>query len=156
MSRDQLDRVSGFVTEGRNTASIRAGGRQLAPAGLEDGFFFAPTVVEGLGADSRLIREEIFGPVLSVIPASSEQDAVRLAHDTTHGLAAYLWTNDVSRAHRVARQLEAGTVSVNAFDAASGYGVPFGGWKQSGIGVEAGLDGARAYTRSKVVRIALN
>ena len=156
VSSDQLERVSGFVTEGQNTAHIRAGGQRLAPAGLEEGFFFAPTIIEGLGADSRLIREEIFGPVLSVVPAKSEQEAVRLANDTTYGLAAYLWTSDVSRAHRVARQLEAGTVSVNTFNAASGYGMPFSGWKQSGNGVEGGLDGARTYTRSKVVNIALS
>ena len=93
--------------------------------------------------------------MLSVIPASSEEDAVRLANDTTYGLAAYLWTNDVSRAHRVARQLEAGTVWVDNYDVVTGYGAPFGGWKQSGIGVEGGLDGARAYTRSKVVNIAV-
>lgn len=156
VSRDQIDRVSGFVSEGEKTAEIRTGGHRLAPPGLENGYFYAPTVIEGLAADSRLIREEIFGPVLSVVPASSEAEAVRLANDTAYGLAAYLWTGDVSRAHRVARQLEAGTVQVNTFLASQGYGTAFAGWKQSGNGTEGGLEGARTYSRSKVVNIALH
>ncbi len=155
VSKEQLDRVSGYVDQGRRGARILTGGRRARLSGLEDGFFFAPTIIEGLDHDSPLVREEIFGPVLSVLPASSEEDAVRIANDTTYGLAAYLWTGDLSRAHRVARQLEAGSVSVNCFESASGYGAPFGGWKQSGVGVEGGLEGARAYSRSKVVTIAL-
>lgn len=144
VSREQLDRVSGFVAEGRDTANIRSGGERVAPAGLEGGLFFAPTVVEGLRAASRLIRDEIFGACPLGDPGVLRGG--RRATGERHELRPRGLPVDQRRLASPPRRasIEAGSVSANTFDAPSGYGVRFGGWKQSRDGVEGGLDGARA------------
>jgi len=132
ISHGHLERVLGYVDVARREgARVVTGGRRI----LEEtgGYFVPPTVLDGVRNDMRVAREEIFGPVLAVIEFDTEEDAVRLANDTPYGLAASLYTNDLNVAHRVARDLKAGVVGVNAYSEGD-MTTPFGGYKQSGFG----------------------
>ncbi len=128
---------------------VAGGGRPDDPA-LRDGLFVQPTVFSGLGNDSWLARNEVFGPVAMVIPFRDEQEAVALANDTSFGLAAGVWTQGIQRAHRVAHALRVGTVWINAYRTLT-YSVPFGGFKQSGIGRENGLQALHDFTETKAI-----
>lgn len=138
-----MDFIRGAQAEG---ASLVCGGKQLSFNGSDN--FVAPTIFTGVAADSRLAREEVFGPVLAVLPFDSEDEAVALANDSIYGLAASLWSDDLNRAHRVARRLRAGTVSVNTVDALDPC-TPFGGGKQSGFGRDLSLHSFDKYTQLK-------
>lgn len=144
----QRDRVLGLIEQGRAEGAVVAsgGGR---PAGLERGWFVEPTVFAHVDNDNVIAREEVFGPVLSVIPADDEADAVRIANDSIYGLNASVFTNDVERAYDVARQLRSGTVGHNAYR--TDYGMSFGGFKQSGVGREGGREGILPYLETKSV-----
>jgi len=144
----QRDRVLGFVAKGVDEGArlVTGGGR---PAHLDRGWFVEPTVFGDVDNSSTIAQEEIFGPVLSVIPAEDEQDAVRLANDTIYGLNASVFTDDVDRAREVAGQLRSGTVGHNAFR--TDFGIAFGGFKQSGIGREGGSEGLLPFLESKTV-----
>jgi len=120
------------------------------PAGLERGAYVQPTLFTGVRNDMRIAREEIFGPVVSVIPFKDETDAVLQGNDTTYGLAAGLWTQDVSKAHRVARAIRAGTVWINCYNVFDPI-APFGGYKESGYGRELGKYALDLYTQVKSV-----
>lgn len=150
-SAEQLAKTLRYIESGRaDGGEIRAGGGR--PQQLERGYFVEPTVFTGLSNSAQLNREEVFGPVLTVIPFDDEEEAVRIANDTTYGLVAGLWTRDVSRAHRVSAQLEAGLVSVNTFRPTH-WTIPYGGYKQSGLGRENGLAALREYVEVKSVVI---
>ena len=118
------------------------------------GYFVQPTVLAGVNNDMRIAREEVFGPVLGVIKFKDEEEAIRIANDTRFGLAAAVWTQNVHRAHRVAHQLRAGTVWINAYRVVS-FATPFGGFKESGLGRENGTDSIREYTETKSVYVEL-
>jgi phenylacetaldehyde dehydrogenase len=151
VSRRQLERVCGYVDDGRNTGlELVAGGTVLD----RPGYYLEPTVFTNVPNNARIAQEEIFGPVLTVTPFRTTEEAVALANDTRYGLAAGLWTQDLALAHRVAADLEAGTVWVNnylEFDAA----LPFGGMKDSGYGRELGDAAVESYTQSKSVIMTL-
>jgi 4-(gamma-glutamylamino)butanal dehydrogenase len=132
----QCDRVQSYIEHGKTTAKLIAGGERVTVAGK--GHFIQPTIFADVDPDNRLSREEIFGPVLAVTVFDTEEEAVTLANDTIYGLAASVWTSNLSRAHRLIDVLKVGTVSVNTVDALSPM-TPFGGFKQSGVGRDLSL-----------------
>ncbi|NKY48773.1 aldehyde dehydrogenase family protein [Nocardia vermiculata] len=147
ISQKQLTRVMGYIDEGkRDGVEVVTGGHRLD----RRGYFVHPTVLTNVDRSARLYREEIFGPVVTVLPFEDDDEAVALANDTSYGLAATAWTTNLSRAHRIAKRLQAGTVTLNSqlvFD----HAVPFGGYKQSGWGHEFGREGVEAYLQTKSV-----
>jgi phenylacetaldehyde dehydrogenase len=146
-----LDCIRTGVEDG---GTILTGGG--APDGeLADGLFIAPTLFSGLANGARLNQQEIFGPVASIIPFSTEEEAVQLANDVSYGLAAGIWTPDIQRAHRVAGQIRAGTVWINAYRVIS-PSVPFGGFKSSGYGREGGRRGIDEFLETKSVWVELS
>ena len=155
VSAEQFERVTGYLDIGkREGATALTGGEANHDPALAGGWFVKPTVFTGVTNDMRIAREEIFGPVVSVIPFTDEHDAVLQGNDTLYGLAAGVWTRDVGKAHRVARAIRAGTVWVNCynvFDVTS----PFGGYKQSGYGRELGRSSLETYTQTKSVWVQL-
>ena len=146
----QTEGIMRFVEAGKKTASLVTGGEQVRVDGK--GCFVQPTIFDDVRHDDPLARDEIFGPVLSVIPFDAEEDAVRMANDSIYGLAASVWTDNLSRALRVSDRLMAGTVSVNTVDALSAM-TPFGGMKQSGFGRDLSLHSLEKYSALKTTWI---
>ncbi|MFD9899970.1 aldehyde dehydrogenase [Mesorhizobium sp. NPDC059025] len=142
--------VMRFVEAGKKTARLVIGGDQVTVNGR--GSFVQPTIFDDVSPQDTIAREEIFGPVLSVIAFDDEEDAIRIANDSVYGLAASLWTDSLSRAHRISERLHAGTVSVNTVDALSPM-TPFGGFKQSGFGRDLSLHALDKYTALKTTWI---
>ncbi len=156
ISPEHRDRVLGFVEAAHaDGATLRAGGGPPEDPELRAGAYVLPTVFDGVRPDHRLANEEVFGPVLAVMEHATEAEAIQLANATELGLTASVWTRDIDRALRMADALEAGYVWVN--DVETRYtGVPFGGWKQSGLGSEQSLlDDLVQFTRTKAVNIAV-
>jgi aldehyde dehydrogenase (NAD+) len=147
-SKPQLEKVVSYVEIGRGEAELLSGGDRPD----EPGFFHRPTVFGDVPLDARIAREEIFGPVASLLRFKTEEEALRIANDTPFGLAAGVWTENVRRVHRVASRLRAGTVWVNNYRL-MGHGMPFGGFKQSGTGRELGIEALHGYTEVKSVWI---
>lgn len=151
-TRAQLDRVSSFLDIARaEGANVLTGGGRIG----DHGYFFVPTLLDDVRPDMRVVREEIFGPVGVITTFTDIDDAIAQANDTDYGLAASVWTTDLTTAHRMAAAIEAGTVWINTWAEMSTGNLPFGGYKQSGLGREGGLEGLDAYTQAKTVRIAL-
>jgi acyl-CoA reductase-like NAD-dependent aldehyde dehydrogenase len=149
----QLRRVLSYIDAGRTEgARVATGGNQaLADTG---GYYVEPTIFTDASNEMKIAREEIFGPVLTVIPADDPERALQLANDTTYGLAAAVWTRDISRAHRLARALRAGNVYVNTYDRGD-ISLPFATFKQSGVGVDKSLHALDKYVRLKTTWIAI-
>ena len=143
ISLGQLERVREYVPESADVAF-----KGTAPSG--DGFWYPPTVLLATSTDDRAYREEIFGPVVSVMAFEDEADAIRLANDSEYGLSGSIWSRDIGRAVRVSRAVEAGNLSVNS-NSSVRYWTPFGGYKQSGLGRELGPDALDAFTETKNV-----
>lgn len=155
ISEVQRDRVEHFVNEAKQYARLVIGG-QRPDGDVSDGYFFLPTIFDEVPADAAIAQEEVFGPVVAVIPFSDEEEAISLANATPYGLIAAIWTNSVDRAHRVARELRVGQVYVNTYGAGGGVELPFGGYKRSGYGREKGMEGLQSYSQLKTVAIKLN
>jgi len=155
ISARQLSTVAGFTERARSRGiQFVTGGNPVSIEHCENGHFFAPSIAADVPVDDELATDEIFGPVLSVIPIDGLEQAIAIGNDTDYGLAAGIHTRDISKALRYARAIEAGQVYINGYHA-SGDTVPFGGMKQSGIGREKGLAGLDAYCETRSVTITL-
>jgi aldehyde dehydrogenase (NAD+) len=151
ISARQHERVSGYLETGRQQGELLAGGGRPEADALRDGYFLEPTLFDRVAPDAPIAREEIFGPVLVASTFTELDEAVAIANGTDYGLIAAIWTNDVSVAHRVARDLRVGQVYVNTYGAGGGVELPFGGYKKSGHGREKGYEAMIAYTQTKSV-----
>lgn len=150
-NRPQLAKIMDYIGIAKQEgAQAVIGGKRPTDAALQDGWFVEPTIFTHVKNSMRVAREEIFGPVLSVIPFEDEEEAVAIANDSTYGLAAGLWTGDLRRALRLPSRLQAGTVWVNTYRAVS-FMAPFGGYKNSGIGKESGQEMIKDYLQKKTV-----
>ena len=153
ISQEQWDRVSDYVDVGSEQgAKLIVGGRR--PPHLDRGYFFEPTIFGDADASMRIVREEIFGPVLSVLRWTDEDDLIRQANDSEYGLSAGIWTNNLKNAHRAASAIQAGTVWVNCFNLVD-PATPFGGFKQSGWGREHGRQAMEMYSETKSIWVNL-
>ena len=145
----QFEKVQKYIQIGIDEGARLAAGGLGRPAGFERGFYVRPTVFAGVHNNMRIAREEIFGPVLAMLPFKTLEEAIEIANDTPYGLAAYLHSGDMKKAHAVARRLRAGSVHING--ASQGYAEPFGGYKQSGNGRECGVYGLLEFLEVKSI-----
>jgi aldehyde dehydrogenase (NAD+) len=149
VSKKQFDRVQEYIKIGQEEGATLLVGGNGKPQGLEDGNYVKATIFTNVKNDMRIAQEEIFGPVLSIIPYQDEEDAIAIANDTSYGLAAYVSSSDKNRAYRVAAQIDAGRICINGLSHDSR--TPFGGFKQSGIGREYGVFGLEEYLEPKAI-----
>jgi acyl-CoA reductase-like NAD-dependent aldehyde dehydrogenase len=147
ISAAQRDRIERHVQRGKDEgATLLAGGER---PDIDKGFYVAPTLFADCRNDMTIVREEIFGPVVAVVPFDEEDEAIALANDSDYGLINYVWSKDAARGYRVARQLQAGTVDLNTVT--QQMEAPFGGFKQSGVGRDRGSFGLYAYSEMQAI-----
>jgi aldehyde dehydrogenase (NAD+) len=149
VSKIQFERVQSYIARGISEGANLVTGGEGRPAGLQKGYFVRPTVFSNVRNDMDIAREEIFGPVLAILPYRDEEEAVRIANDTPYGLQAYVWSGDLAHANRIGRRIRAGRVTING--AAGDMGLPFGGFKRSGNGREWGEYGLRDFLEVKAM-----
>ncbi len=156
ISQDHLEKVEGYVKLAlEEGGKVLLGGRRADPGGkFSNGFFYEPTIITGLSMDCRTNQEEIFGPVVTVTPFHSEEEAIEMANNSKYGLSATIWTSQLNRAHRVANALDAGIIWVNCW-LLRDLRTPFGGMKSSGVGREGGWEALRFFTEPKNICIKL-
>jgi betaine-aldehyde dehydrogenase len=155
ISMAQLERVDGFIARAREAGGrVVAGGHRVTPPGFESGAFYAPTIVADVAQDSEIVQDEVFGPVLAVLPFDTDEEALAMANDTRYGLAASIWTRDVFRAMEAARRLDFGHVQVNDHLMVTSE-MPHGGFKHSGFGKDMSAYSFDEYTRVKHVMVEL-
>ena len=153
VSKKQRDSVLSYIEKGKaEGAQVVAGGKAVQPNGK--GYFVEATVFDGVKPEMTIAREEIFGPVLAVLPFDDVEHGIALANQTMYGLAAGIWTRDIAKAHRAARAIRAGTVWINTYNFYDS-GAPFGGFKASGFGRDLGKDALDGYLETKTVWVAL-
>ena len=155
VNEKQFSRVKDYIARGRNEANLVFGGSQPQDPALEKGFFVSPTIFDEVGNQTTIAQEEIFGPVLSVMAFDTPEEAITIANDTMYGLASAVWTNNINTAFQVAKGIRAGTVWVNAYHNTSLNNMPYGGYKQSGLGRELGAVGLHEYLETKSIQIQL-
>ncbi|MCI0528017.1 MAG: aldehyde dehydrogenase family protein, partial [Nitrospira sp.] len=154
--KEQLDKIKKYVEIGlQEGARLVCGGEQPTDPELRKGWFFKPTIFANVHNQMRIAQEEIFGPVLGILSFREEEEVIQLANDIPYGLGAGVWTQDIQRAHRVAREIQAGTVWINTYRNVS-FASPFGGYKQSGYGRENGFEVMKEYTQVKSVWVELS
>ena len=155
MSRDHAASVAKAIDEGVSRgAKVLAGGRRADAGELKDGNFLQPTIFEDPPREARVSREEVFGPVVAAFRFADLDQAIAQANDTPFGLSAGVWTQDVGKAHGIAKRLQAGMVAINEYPVTFPQ-TPFLGWKQSGLGLEQGVDAVLFYTHVKNVLVNL-
>ena len=153
VSREHYEKILNYIELAKEEGgTILTGGHAVFPDGYEEGYYIAPTIIEGLSHDCRTNQEEIFGPVVTIMPFDSEDEVLAMANGVNYGLSATLWTENLSRAHRMAREIEAGIVWINTW-LHRDLRTPFGGMKNSGVGREGGLEVLRFFTEPKNVCI---
>jgi len=155
VTKTQFDRVMGYIESGKSEGATLAMGGVAHKNVNGKGFYIAPTVFTDVKDDMKIYREEVFGPFVVISSFKTEEEAVRRANDTTYGLGSSVFTENLKKAHRVARDIEAGMVFINSSND-SDFRIPFGGVKQSGIGRELGEAGLAAYTNVKSVHVNLS
>ncbi|MDR6999737.1 aldehyde dehydrogenase family protein [Neobacillus niacini] len=156
ISKRQFDRIQAMVERAKEEgARVIIGGKEAKVEGLEVGYYFEPTIIENVSPASEIAQEEVFGPVLTVFEFETEEEAIQLANGTAYGLVTGIWTNDISRAHRIAGKVKSGQVFINDYGAAGGVELPFGGYKKSGIGREKGVEALQNYTQLKNIAIKI-
>jgi len=152
ISKKQLETVDNYVKIGeREGARVAAGGARPSDAALANGYFYQPTLLDRVSPDMRVAQEEIFGPVLAIIPFDDLEEAIGIANRSQYGLVAGIWTRDINKAMTIASRVKTGQVYINTYGAGGGVELPFGGYKKSGYGREKGLDSLASYTQIKNV-----
>jgi betaine-aldehyde dehydrogenase len=156
ISGSQLERVLGYIKSGVDDgAKLTAGGKRLVEGDYSKGFFVQPTIFEGVARGARIFQEEVFGPVLCAIPFHDEEDAISMANDTKYGLAGDVWSRSITRVMKVSQGIRTGTLWVNRH-LNPGPEVPFGGYKQSGLGRETGMEGMMEFLQTKHISLQLS
>jgi acyl-CoA reductase-like NAD-dependent aldehyde dehydrogenase len=156
ISQDQFERVLHYLEVGKaEGAEVITGGEAATEGALRQGFFVQPTLFANVAPGMRIAQEEIFGPVLSILPFRDTEEALAIANDVSYGLVAAIWTRDIGTAHRLASQIKAGQIFINNYFG-GGVGTPFGGYKKSGFGREKGIEGVLSYTQIKNVCVTLD
>jgi aldehyde dehydrogenase (NAD+)/betaine-aldehyde dehydrogenase len=156
IDQNQLSTVERYIAAGKSEGAKLLTGGSRPNGDLAKGFFIEPTIFDAVNNSMTIAQEEIFGPVLSIITFKDADEALRIANDSVYGLAAAVWTKDLNTALKMAKGIQAGTVWVNSYHQAGMPNMPYGGYKQSGIGRELGREGLSEYLETKAIQIKLS